>query len=145
MDHVDASINPSTRDDFFADAFLRFPELEASIILDFKRYKATGELPNYFGRDVAYTQPYGAFKSGLMHIHLCLPPNTFSDKKPQPDRVCKRGDPENDACLVYVQGELYENRYSLIAIMHPDAHTKAREHGLMSYLARVAQEFKDNN
>lgn len=85
------------------------------------------------------------FRAGLMHIHLCLPPNKFPEKLPQPDRVCKKGDPDNDACLVYVQGELYENKYSLIAIMYPDAHEKARKHDVMSYLARIAQNYKDEN
>lgn len=145
MDHIEVSINDYTKESFFSEAFLRFPELESSILQDFQRYKATSELPSYFGRDVAYTQPHSAFRSGLMHIHLCLPPNTFPKNRPQNDRVCKRNDPDNDACLVYVQGELYENRYSLIAIMHPDAHEKARKHEIMSYLSRVAQDFRDNN
>ncbi|HHJ4352028.1 TPA: type II toxin-antitoxin system YafO family toxin [Citrobacter freundii] len=143
--HLEASINPATKAEFFDEVFLKFPELEASIIDDFLRYKATGDLPQYFGRDVAYTQPYGAFRAGLMHIHLCLPPNKFPENRPQPDRVCNKGDPNNDACLVYVQGELYENKYSLIAIMHPDAHGKARKHDVMSYLARIAQNYKDEN
>ncbi|TPD93606.1 hypothetical protein FJP68_14555 [Pantoea vagans] len=145
MNHIEVSINPNTKENFFSEVFLRFPELETSILQDFQRYKATGELPNYFGRDVAYTQPHSAFRSGLMHIHLCLPPNSFPKKRPQSDRVCKRDDPEQDACLVYVQGELYEDRYSLIAIMHPNAHEMARQHDVMSYLSRVAQEFRDNN
>lgn len=50
--HVEVSINPETRAEFFDEVFLKFPELESSIIDDFKRYKATGELPHYFGRDV---------------------------------------------------------------------------------------------
>ncbi|MCW7764213.1 type II toxin-antitoxin system YafO family toxin [Photorhabdus luminescens] len=45
---------------------------------------------------------------------------------------------DNDACLVYVQGLLEENKYSLLAIMHPDAHGKARNPKIMSYLARIA-------
>ena len=89
--------------------------------------------------------PYGAFRAGLMHIHLCLRQTSFPRNFPQPDRVCKKGDPDNDACLVYVQGELYENKYSLIAIMYPDAHEKARKHDVMSYLARIAQNYKDEN
>ncbi|AUU88772.1 hypothetical protein C2U55_06615 [Enterobacteriaceae bacterium ENNIH3] len=142
---IEASINPATKAEFFDKVFIDYPKLEASIIDDFIRYKATGQLPRYFGRDVAYTEPHGAFKAGLMHIHLCLPPNVFPEKCPQPDRVCKKGAPEKDACLVYVQGELYENKYSLIAIMHPDAHGKARQPKVMSHLARIAQKFKDEN
>lgn len=142
---MDVTINPATRDAFFKDFFIRFPELEQAIIDDFTRYKETGELPSYFGRDVAYTQPYAAFKSGLMHIHLALPPKSFSVNLPQADRVCRKGVPDDDACLVYVQGLMEENTYSLIAVMHPDAHGEARRPEIMNYLCRIAQDFKDNN
>ncbi|EPZ1175224.1 type II toxin-antitoxin system YafO family toxin [Klebsiella oxytoca] len=143
--HIHASINDYTRKDFFEEVFTKFPALERTILDDFIRYKSTGELPNYFGTDVAYTQPHGVYKAGVMHIHLCLPPNTFPLNRPQADRKCKMGDPDNDACLVYVQGDLYENRYSLLAIMHPDAHSKGRQVEVMAYLGRIAQQFKDNN
>lgn len=139
------SINSATRKEFFDDVFLRHPTLEASIADDFYRYKATGELPSYFGTDVSYTEPHAALKSGIMHIHLKFPPGSFPDKKPQSDRKCRVGDPDNDAALVYVQGELYENRYSLLAILNPDAHGKARDPRIMSYLCSVAQDFRDNN
>lgn len=141
---VDVSINPVAKDEF-GDFFVRFPTLEQAIIDDFSRYKDTGAVPNYFGRDVAYTQPHAALKAGLMHIHLRLPPGTFPDRLPQADRVCRVGEPENDACLVYVQGELYEERYSLIAVMHPDAHGQARRPEIMNYLSRIAQKFRDDN
>lgn len=143
--HIDASINQQTKSVFFDDVFTKFPSLEATILEDFIRYKATGDLPHYFGTDVAYTQPHAALKAGVMHIHLCLPPNSFPTKRPQADRKCRMGDPLNDACLVYVQGVLYENKYSLLAIMHPDAHSMARKHEVMSYLCRVATDFKDQN
>lgn len=143
--HIEASINHQTKSVFFDEVFTRFPDLEATILDDFIRYKATEQLPHYFGTDVAYTQPYAAFKAGVMHIHLCLPPNKFPLKLPQADRKCRKGDPQNDACLVYVQGELYENRYSLLAILHPDAHSTAREVEVMSYLCRIATEFKAQN
>lgn len=142
---LNVSINPATRDAFFSDFFVRFPTLEQSIIDDFARYEETGELPDYFGRDVAYTQPHSAYRAGLMHIHLCLPPNVFPDNRPQFDRVCRIGDADNDACLVYVQGEMEEDRFSLIAVMHPDAHREARRPEIMSYLSRIAQDFRDNN
>ncbi|KDT78554.1 hypothetical protein AB47_3310 [Escherichia coli 3-373-03_S1_C2] len=29
--------------------------------------------------------------------------------------------------------------------MYPDAHEKARKHDVMSYLARIAQNYKDEN
>ncbi|NIF23708.1 type II toxin-antitoxin system YafO family toxin [Candidatus Pantoea multigeneris] len=145
MSQIEVSVHPATRERFFLEIFTKYPTLESAILADFKRYKSEDILPDYFGRDVAYTEPYAAFRSGLMHIHLCFPPDSFPSNRPQPDRVCKRGSPENDASLVYVQGELYENRYSLIAIMHPDAHGKARQHEVMNYPTRIAQEFRDNN
>lgn len=142
---LEISINSTTRKDFFEDVFLRHPDLEAAIVDDFHRYKSTGELPSYFGTDVCYTQPPAAITSGIMHIHLKFPPGRFPDNKPQSDRKCRMGDPANDAALVYVQGELYENKYSLLAILNPDAHAKARDPRIMSYLCRIAQDFRDNN
>ncbi|MFZ4835889.1 type II toxin-antitoxin system YafO family toxin [Rouxiella sp. Mn2063] len=142
---IEVSINEHTKADYFDATFAKFPDLEKSILDDFIRYKSTDELPSYFGCDVAYTQPEGARKSGMMHIHLKLPPAEFPKNKPQADRKCANGDPENDACLVYVRGVLYEDRYSLLAIFNPDAHGIARDHRVMNYLSRVAQHFVDNN
>ncbi|WP_265497310.1 type II toxin-antitoxin system YafO family toxin [Providencia rustigianii] len=142
---IEISINEDTRKDFIDDIFLRHPELEKSIMQDFYRYKVTGDLPSYFGTDVAYTQPHAAIKAGLMHIHLKFPPDCFPENLPQSDRKCKVGDPEKDACLVYVQGDLYENKYSLLGILNPDAHGMARDKDIMSYLSRMAQKFRDEN
>ncbi|WP_426575875.1 hypothetical protein ACP179_14460 [Xenorhabdus stockiae] len=36
-------------------------------------------------------------------------------------------------------------RQHTLAIMHPDAHQKARNPSIMNYLARIAQDFRDNN
>ncbi|HGN1344087.1 TPA: type II toxin-antitoxin system YafO family toxin, partial [Pseudomonas aeruginosa] len=83
--------------------------------------------------------------AGLMHIHLKFPPDYFPENLPQSDRKCKVGDPEKDACLVYVQGELYENKYSILGILNPDAHAMARDKNIMSYLSRMAQKFRDEN
>lgn len=99
------SINEKTKAEYFDAIFQKFPGLEKSIIDDFIRYKSSDELPEYFGCDVAYTQPEGARKSGMMHIHLKLPPAKFPKNKPQADRKCAMNDPVNDACLVYVRGE----------------------------------------
>lgn len=138
------SINSETRKDFFDATFLKHPTLEASIVEDFRRYKENGELPSYFGTDVAYTEPHAALKSGIMHIHIKFPPGSFPANRPQSDRKCLKGDPENDAALVYVQGELYENRYSLLAILNP-AHEQARDPSIMSPLCQIAQNFRDSN
>ncbi|TNH44503.1 hypothetical protein EP164_05550 [Photorhabdus luminescens subsp. sonorensis] len=101
--------------------------------------------PDYFGRDVDYTQPEAAYKSCMMHIHLCFPSDSFPKNRVQHYRTCKSNHPENDACLVYVRGLLEENKYSLLAIMHPDAHGKTRNPKIMSCLAKIAQDFRDNN
>ncbi|HEH4496551.1 type II toxin-antitoxin system YafO family toxin, partial [Pseudomonas aeruginosa] len=44
---------------------------------------------------------------------------------------------------VYVQGLFEENRYSLLALLHPDAHGKASQREMMTCLARVASRFRD--
>ncbi|MFS7253450.1 type II toxin-antitoxin system YafO family toxin [Rahnella rivi] len=142
---IEVSINQHTKADFFDNTFAKFPDLEKSILDDFIRYKSKDELPSYFGCDVAYTQPEGARKSGMMHIHLKLPPAKFPENKPQADRKCAKNDPENDACLVYVQGVCYEERYSLIAIFNPDAHGMARDPKIMRYLSQISQDFVDKN
>jgi len=80
-----------------------------------------------------------------MHIHICIPPALFPKNVPQHDRVCKMGRPGDDAALIYVQGELYEDRYLILAFLWPDAHTKARDISTMQYLARLAKEWRDNN
>lgn len=51
--------------------------------------------------------------------------------------------PDKDAALVYVQGELEEDRYCLLAILYPGAHQQARDNRTIPYLARLAQAFKD--
>lgn len=142
---INVSINPLTKAKYFDEVLIKYPSLESNIIKDFTRYKELDELPDYFGCDVAYTEPHAAIKSGLMHIHIKLLPDTFPINKPQADRKCAINDPENDACLVYVQGELYEDRYSLIAILNPDAHALARDRQVMNYLCQIAQDFKDEN
>lgn len=64
-----------------------------------------------------------------MHIHLRLPSSLFPANLPQQDRVCRKGAPERDAALVYVRGELEENRYCIFGVFYPDAHAKAGRRG----------------
>ncbi|OCG11356.1 type II toxin-antitoxin system YafO family toxin [Gilliamella apicola] len=139
------SINDQTRERFFKPIFDKYPNLEKQIIRDFKKYKeSNGDLvPNYFGRDVAYVEPYLANKIGLMHIHMCFPPNKFNDSDAQYYRVCKKG--QTDACLVYISGSLSINHFSLLAIFSPDAHKKSRDKSIMDYICRVAEDFYINN
>ncbi|BBI48479.1 hypothetical protein HORIV_09000 [Vreelandella olivaria] len=53
--------------------------------------------------------------------------------------------PDQDAALVYVQGELEENHYCLLAILYPNAHQRASDNRTIPYLARLAQAFKDQH
>lgn len=138
-------INPETYEDLFQPILTAYPDLLDSLVADFASYIDSDRLalPEYFGCDVAYTQPEEAYRAGLMHIHLAIPPVRFPSKKPQADRKCPRGDAAQDAALVYTQGLYDEDRYSLIAILHPGAHGKARDRLIMQRLARVAARFRD--
>lgn len=137
--------NPETYEDLFQPILTAYPDLLDNLVADFAGYIDSDRLvlPEYFGCDVAYTQPEEAYRAGLMHIHLAIPPVQFPAKKPQADRKCPRGDATLDAALVYAQGLYEEDRYSLIAILHPDAHGKARDRLIMQRLARVAARFRD--
>ena len=145
MPKVFVTYHPDTYDEFFAEPLKAFPTLTQDLMSDFLMYKGTGQLPRYFGRDVPYTQPHAAFRAQLMHIHLRLPPSLFPANLPQQDRVCRKGAPERDAALVYVRGELEDNRYCIFGVFYPDAHAKAREEKTMRYLARLAQRFRDEH
>lgn len=142
---VIVEFNPETYDVLFKDVLKDYPDLLNNLTADFTRYTETSrcEIPNYFGRDAAYVNPHGAITAGLMHIHIALPPAEFPQKRPQHDRVCRKGAPDKDAALVYTQGLYDEDRYSLIALLHPDAHSKARERNIMNYLIDVANRFRD--
>ncbi|WP_313324250.1 type II toxin-antitoxin system YafO family toxin [Stutzerimonas nitrititolerans] len=145
MGSVIAEFHPDTFEEFFTGPLVAHPSLAEDILKDFIRYKSEGVLPSYFGCDVPYTQPQLAFNVNLMHIHLCLPPDSFPDKLPQPDRKCRKGAPHKDAALVYVRGELEESKYRILGVLYPDAHAKARADKIMRYLARLAKEWRDEN
>jgi mRNA interferase YafO len=145
MATVSAEFHPFTYKELFVDVLADFPGLDKDIRAAFVDYKSTGIAGGRIGRDAPYVWPEAAFKSRLMHIHLKLPPGNFPENLPQIDRVCRKGAPERDAVLVYVGGWLEEDRYCLLAVLHPDGHAKAREEKLMRYLARLAQKFRDEN
>ncbi len=142
MSAVIVEYHPDTFEEFFTEPLKDFPTLAEDLMADFVTYVGTGKLPSTFGRDAPYTQPYAAYRAHLMHIHLMLPPNTFAGGIPQRDRVCSR---KQDAAIVYVRGELEENRYCILGVLYPSAHAKAREEKIMRYLARLAQEFRDTH
>lgn len=142
MPSVIAEYHPDTFEEFFAEPLKDFPELADDLLADFVRYKSKDELPSTFGRDAPYIQPYAAYRAHLMHIHLKLPPEVFPERLPQIDRTCTK---KRDAALVYVRGELEENRYCIFGVLYPNAHAKAREEKVMRYLARMAQGFRDTH
>lgn len=143
---VEVSFHDETFEKFFKPVDQSYPGLSDDLRRDFIRYIESDResIPDYFGRDVPYLQPELAAQVHLMHIHILIKPDTFPRRKTQLDRVCPR-DPQRDAALVYVQGELEENRYCLLAFFWPDAHGKARDKGAMNYLARLAKRFRDEN
>ncbi|WP_445939170.1 type II toxin-antitoxin system YafO family toxin [Pseudomonas sp.] len=137
--------NQETYESLFRDVLVDYPGLLDGLISDFTRYIESDRLmlPSYFGREAAYVRPQAAINAGLMHIHIAIPPTVFPEHRPQYDRTCPMGDPHGDAALVYTQGLFEEDRYSLIALLHPDAHARARRREIMDYLARVASRFRD--
>ncbi|BAV74168.1 mRNA interferase YafO [Pseudomonas chlororaphis subsp. aurantiaca] len=142
---VVVEFNPETYETLFRDVLADYPGLLNALIGDFTRYISSNRLciPQYFGREAAYVKPEAAIDAGLMHIHIAIPPTVFPDKRPQHDRTCPMNSPHQDAALVYTQGLYEEDRYSLIAFLHPNAHGKAREREIMNYLVRVAGRFRD--
>lgn len=144
---VNVEFNRHTFAELFAPVDLRYSKLSAKLKTDFTRYVASGriDVPHYFGRDACYTQPAEALSACLMHIHIKLPPGSFPQNRAQYYRVCRDGRPGEDAALVYVQGELEEDSYQLLAFLWPDAHGQAKQRDLMRYLARIAKEFRDEN
>lgn len=142
---VVVEFNPETYQTLFKDVLVEHPELLQNLKQDFIDYVESDghKLPDYFGKDSPYMQPYVAAKVGLMHIHIAIPPVSFQRNKPQHARKCPQGDPAKDAALVYVRGELYDNHYSLIALLHPGAHDEARKDKVMRYLIAVAERFQE--
>ncbi|MEG6679667.1 mRNA interferase YafO, partial [Pseudomonas aeruginosa] len=59
---------------------------------------------------------------GLWHIHIAFPHTVFPANRPQRDRSCPIGAPQQDAAFVYVQVLFEENRYSLLALLLADSH-----------------------
>lgn len=140
---VIVEFNAETYDEFFKDILEQYPELLDNLKQDFADYISSDrhKLPHYFGKDSPYIDPPAKAEVGLMHIHIAIPPGTFPKNRPQHERKCRTNAPAQDAALVYVRGELYDNHYSLIALLHPNAHGKARDRSTMRYLTEVAERF----
>lgn len=144
---VNVTFNRQTFADLFAPIDKQYAGLSTKLKADFERYigSARSDIPHYFGRDACYTQPSEALSASLMHIHIKLPPGRFPQDRAQYYRVCQRGKPGEDAALVYVQGELEEDSYELLAFLWPDAHGQAKQKHLMRYLAQLAREYRDTH
>ena len=140
----EVSFHPETFEAFFLPVDAKHPGLSEILKTEFSRYIESDRLhiPAIFGRDAPYTQPASALLACLMHIHVRIPPARFRTGVPQRDRVCRNGRPGEDAALVYVPGELYENRILILAFLWPDAHGKARDREIMRYLSRSPSEWR---
>lgn len=144
---IQIDFHPGTFQEFFMPVDQTHPGLSSTLKSEFERYIVSDrlEIPVIFGRDAPYTQPSQALDACLMHIHVRIPPAKFRPNTPQRDRVCRTGRPGEDAALVYAQGELYEDRYLILAFLWPDAHGKSRDRDVMKYLCRAALEWRSNN
>lgn len=122
-----------------------FGSIAEALIEDFRQYKRTGRLPDYFGCDQPYLNPPVCLSAKLQHIHLAVPPYEFPQRKPQRDRKCPQGAPERDAALVYVQGSFERDRYCLMGILYPNAHALAQVDAVIGSMAWEAKDWRDNN
>lgn len=140
--HVTVECNRDSYDYYLAPVFVQFPTLETAILEDFKSYKETGKLPDYFGRDTAYDRPDDIQDSGLWHIHLSLGDDKFkAQARGLQDQKTIQWNRTSDTALVYARGLIDENSYSLIAVFTPPAHNKAQNYDRMRILAGYARSF----
>lgn len=148
---ITVTYNPHTYEKFFAPVFARFPQLEQSLVDDFIHYKATGQLPHYFGRDTLYDRPEDIKDAQLWHLHLEIGANKFplptypnGKNFASSDQATLQWYRTSDSCLVYTQNLINENAYSLIAVFHPWAHSEAQNYKQIRALATVAREFRES-
>ncbi len=110
------------------------------IALEFKRYKETGQLGRYFGKDADIGRPVSAYQNELMHVHL-FPRNTVI--RGIPLRQDKR---TSDIFLIYCGGIVYPDRYCLLDIIWNGAHRKLDdERYIRNDLVPVAEQFREEN
>jgi len=123
-----------------------WPSIRQDLLDNFHTYVSseTAVLPDTFGRDSIFNEPYLAQRARLRHLHICLPPRTFDGNRCQQDRKNRPEAPENDVFLVYARHEFDEHRFLIVALLQPDAHALARDTAVMKRLAYIAQEFQDN-
>jgi|TARA_R110001583_G_scaffold192029_1_gene358071 mRNA interferase YafO len=146
--HVDVSFHPKTKH-LFEEFSRDFPDLLASLETDFTDYMMyiigkSDYIPNRFGKFEPYRKPNVIASSGLMHIHICVPPRTGFTSNYLAQRVCRIDEPHADAALVYAQHAYDEEKYCILALLYPHAHAKGNEDDLIQFLARLAREFREN-
>ena len=105
---------------------------------DFRHYKATGELPDTFGRDELFDHPYTPQllrQEEVRHIHLQHPSQNWQLNTVQFNRT-------SDIHLIYCQGYFHPDHYLLIAILKPNAHELERNSNVMRKLGIAAESFR---
>lgn len=144
---ISVAFHPATYEEFFATVDRSHPGLSEKLRSDLEQYLRCGrnEVPTYFGRDAPYTQPQSALNAQLSHIHIKLPPGRFRQDVAQYYRTCSANNPGDDAALVYVQGQLEDELFLILAFFFPDAHEKARREPVMRYLSELASEWRSRN
>lgn len=110
----------------------------SKLIDDFKIYKATGKLPELFGRDVPYDFPFAVKEAGLQHIHV--KDATSKNWTIQKISFSKT----SDTALIYCQGAIHSDCFLLIAILE-NAHQTYRTMPLyLLELADIAEKFRES-
>jgi mRNA interferase YafO len=105
---------------------------------DFRAYKSGGVIPVSFGRDELYDHPHTlplVKTEEIRHIHLADADTSWSSRKIQYSKT-------SDSHLTYCQGALDNNCYLLIAVLAPDAHSKAKDNNWMFKLGKMAEKFR---
>lgn len=117
MTKVTVDYNAGTLSQFFTPAFIKYPQLKAQLLSDFRLYKEQCARSVLFGRDVQFDFPAQYRDSQVWHIHLDLSGNDFNGQRRQFKRT------SNDY-LIYTFGFSDEYHLSLLAVISPDAHKK---------------------
>lgn len=145
MDEVEVEFHSETYDSYIKPVDNKYAGFANQLLADFKRYKQSqgDDLPSYFGRDAPYHYPPSVAYC-LQHIHLCIPPRRFKSNRPQNDRTCRTGQPENDIALIYAQNKYDLYKYVIIGVLMPDAHKTARNDSLMMRLGSIARSYQNS-
>lgn len=123
------TILPSLVRVFAAPTFQTYPNFK-SILRDFKYYKRLNHTQYEtfkFGKDVTFNRPQSALDAELSHVHMV----ELESSKNTSDRF-----------LVYSRGFNNPNYYIVLAIFEPNAHSMSRNNLLMSQLAQMAEDFR---